>query len=126
MPAEGRNDATESRNGVEGETARIAPVDANAAHPRLMKLLHRSGVDVGMKHGNAAEDVGRLVQRVEERAVVRAVDAGLNEHAARDAHVGEKAKIIPRSEIVRLVAMSIGKRVFRAEDVRMRVAGALR
>mgnify|MGYP006894119099 CR=1 FL=1 len=85
MPAEGRNDATESRNGVEGETARIAPVDANAAHPRLMKLPHRSGVDVGMKHGNAAEDVGRLVQRVEAQVEARNWRATCD-HTARAVH----------------------------------------
>ncbi len=91
-----------------------------------MQLFQLASMDVVRHDRNTAQPLRILRQRVEQRAVVGAVDARLDEHAALHAERVEHLPVIGRQGVLRRVkpARGVGIAAFRAADVRVAVAGA--
>jgi len=70
---------------AERDTAAVEQVRTNAAHAATREIVQRVVRHVRADHRDAAKPPGVSRERVDHRAVVRAVDAGLNQHGVGQA-----------------------------------------
>ena len=122
VPAQRRDAPRERVDHIQREAAEIERVEADAAHAGLVQLAEIGVGDVGARHDDGTQMLWHGTERREEDAVVRAVDAGLDEHATLDSEeIGEAPPIVQRQHVRRVVARRGEGRAF-GENVEVAIA----
>ena len=79
-------------------------VEAYAAYSGVMKSPHLDQIDVVCDHSDPAQGLGRLLQRLQQHAIVNAEKTGLHHDSTPDACFARKrAPVSERCRVSRLV-----------------------
>ncbi|MNV68255.1 hypothetical protein D3C71_1610920 [compost metagenome] len=97
---------------------------AQSAHATIHQRLQLRIGHRGVGHGNAAQSVASLRQRIQQRGWVHAIRRGLHQYAARRAQRVQHLQVARHGRIRRRVGrrMLQGKAVIGAEHMAMRIA----
>ena len=128
MPAERRNAGGKPLHLLDRDAAAEQDVDTDAAHAGGVKRFEFGFGHIGRDHRNAAQPAGIGLQGFDHAAVVGAVDADLDQHAARHAKAVQHAEIGSFRRRRRRVAAvgDHGETIGRPDHMGMGVAGARR
>ena len=104
----------------------VDQIEAHAADAGVVERADLIRGNVRLDHGDAAQPLPAARQRVEQRAVVGAVDARLHQHRAVDPEHAEQMQIVVERRIRRRVdaLLRVGEGIGRTADMGVGIAGA--
>ncbi len=105
----------------------IDQVETHAANAGIVERADVVRLDVEIDDRHPAQTALLLAQRIEQRAVVGAVDAGLHEHRAAHSKHLQQVKVVAERRIRRRIDALLGIRedIGRTANVRVGIARAL-